>query len=403
MLNPVLDRLTDYPFQRLRDLLDPLASAEGLKVINLTIGEPQHPPPSLITEALVANARDWGRYPPVAPTADLGAAIAAWLTRRYELPAGMVDPSRHIVPTSGTREALYMIAALVTPKAKDNATPLAPMPNPFYQVYAGGALMAGAEPLFLPAGPASGFLPDLDAVDAATWRRASVLYLCSPANPQGAVADAAYVRKAVKLARDHDMVLAMDECYAEIYDHDPPYGALSACAALGDRVDDPRRFRNVLVFHSLSKRSSAPGLRSGFVAGDAGLIAALSRLRNYGGATVPLPVMAASAALWRDEDHVSDSRALYRAKFDAAERILGGRPGFRRPAGGFFLWLDVGDGEVMAKRLWTEAAVRVLPGSYLAKPGADGVNPGAAYVRIALVHDLPTTVEALERMARVLG
>jgi succinyldiaminopimelate transaminase len=397
MLNPALDKLTDYPFERLRALLAGIDPAPDLTPLNLSIGEPHHAPPALLAETLAA-ADGWGRYPPPRGTAEWGAAVADWLTRRYRLAPGAVAAERHVLPLAGTREGLYLAASLVVPPAGDGAAnPVVLLPNPFYQVYIGAAVMAGAEPVYLPAGAATGFLPDLDAVDEATWRRAAAFYLCSPANPQGSVADLDYLTRALALCRRHDVVMMADECYAEIYDAAPPPGALEACVALGNGFD------NVLVFHSLSKRSSAPGLRSGFVAGDERLIARFARLRSYAGATLGLPIQAASAALWRDEDHVAESRALYRAKIDLAERVLDGRFGFRRPPGGFFLWLDVGDGEEAARTLWRETALRVLPGHYLARPNAAGRDPGKAYIRVALVDDLATTEEALNRLLRTLG
>jgi succinyldiaminopimelate transaminase len=396
MANDRLDLLPDYPFQRLRDLIDGHAPPAGLAPIVMSIGEPRHAPPPVVARTLADNAALWGRYPPVDGSPDFRRAVADWLTRRFRLPEGMVAPDRHVLPVAGTREALYMVSQLLVPSQKAGRPPVVAMPNPFYQVYAGGAVMAGAEPLYLPATRATGFLPDLGAVPPETWARTAALFLCSPANPQGAVADRAYLAKAIELARTFDFVLVMDECYAEIYRDEPPPGALEACAAAGDG------FANVLVFHSLSKRSSVPGLRSGFVAGDPDLIALFARLRSYGGAGVPEPTLAASAALWRDEAHAAENRALYRAKFDVAERLLGGRLGFYRPAGGFFLWLEVGDGEAAALRLWREAALRVLPGAYLAM-GEGAANPGRAFIRVALVHDAATVEEGLGRLARVLG
>ncbi len=256
--------------------------------------------------------------------------------------------------------------------------------------------MAGAEPIFVPATRETGFQPDFTALPESVLRRTALAYLCTPGNPQGSVASADLLQRSVELARRFDFVLAVDECYSEIYDREPPPGALGACATLGGTLD------NVAVFHSLSKRSSVPGLRCGFVAGDERAIAAFSHLRSYAGATVPIPLLAAGAALWRDEGHVEDNRRLYRAKLDIAEELLGGRFGFFRPPGGFFLWLDVGDGEAAALKLWQAANIRVLPGAYLAREGADGVNPGRPYIRVALVHDLDTTRRALARMAEVL-
>lgn len=400
MLNPFLGNLPGNPFDRLRALLDGVAPAPGVEPLVLSIGEPQHPTPPLIGEALAANDHLWNRYPPLDGTPEFRAAVGAWLTRRYGLPDGAFDADRQVLPVAGTREALYLIAGLVVPgplAGIPNERPVVVMPDPHYHVYTGATVMAGAEPVFAPAGRETGFLPDLEALDEATLRRTALVYLCSPANPQGAAAGLDYLRAAVRLAREHDFVLAVDECYAEIYDRDPPAGGLQACVEGAGAAD----FTNVVVFHSLSKRSSAAGLRSGFVAGDPALIDKFRWLRSFGGATVPMPVLAASVRLWQDEAHVEENRALYRAKVDAAERLLGGGLGFYRPAGGFFLWLDVGDGEAAARRLWAEAALRVLPGAYLAH-GGGGANPGARYIRVALVHDPATATAALERIARVL-
>jgi succinyldiaminopimelate transaminase len=397
LLNPRLAALDDYPFDRLRALLAGIEPPQGVVPRWLAVGEPRHSPPAMIAQVLAQSADGWGKYPPVEGTPEFRAAVAAWLTRRYALPAGLIDADRQVLPVAGTREALFLIALVCIGEAAAAARlPAVLMPNPFYQVYYGGAAMAGGEPVFLLATRQTGFLPDLDAIEPATLDRTAMLYLCSPANPQGAVADLGYLMRAVTLARDHGFVLVVDECYSEIYDDAAPAGALQACAALGGGCD------NVLVFHSLSKRSSVPGLRSGFVAGDARLIAAFRRLRAFGGAAQPLPVLAVATALWRDEAHVVQGRALYRAKFDRAAATLGGRFGFYRPRGGFFLWLDVGCGETAARRLWAEAGLRVLPGAYLAKADARGHNPGASYIRIALIDDLAATEEALSDLARIL-
>jgi len=396
MLNPRVSDLPEYPFDRLRTLLDGVRPPTGIKPLVLSVGEPRHAPPAMIAEAFAENAGLWGRYPPGDGTPEFRAAVAGWLTRRYGLEPGAVDPDRHVLPVAGTREALYLISALAVPQSKAGGAPVVVMPNPFYHVYGGAAAVAGAEPVYLPASPETGFLPDIAALDEKTLARTALFYFCSPANPQGTVAGINILKTAIRLARAHDFVLVADECYAEIYDGEPPPGALQACAALGDGFD------NVLVFHSLSKRSSAPRLRSGFVAGDANLIKPFKRLRNYVGPQVPMPAIAASTALWRDEAHVEANRALYREKFAIAEDILGGRFGFYRPAGGFFLWLDVGDGEAAAKRLWSEAAIRTLPGAYIGRPDAAGRNPGGRYLRLALVDDPETTAEALQRLVKVL-
>ena len=396
MINDRLERVGDYPFDRLRALLNPIAPKSNLSPMVLSIGEPQHKAPDMLARVVHETAALWGKYPPMKGTPEYRAAVVAWLGRRYRLPAGMVDPERHVLPVSGTREALFLIALAAIPEKKHGAKPVALMPNPFYQVYAGAAVLSGAEPHFLPAVPDNGFMPDLADVPADVLERTALAYLCSPANPQGAVASLDRLKTAIALARKHDFLLVADECYSEIYDGSPPPGALEACAAMGGALD------HVMVFQSLSKRSSAPGLRSGFVAGDAGMIKSFGRVREYGGVAPPLPLLAAATALWGDEAHVDQNRALYRQKFDMAEQALGGRLGFYRPAGGFYLWLDVGDGEQAAAALWREAAVRVMPGAYLARAGGDGVNPGNGYIRCALVHELDATAEAIERISRVL-
>jgi succinyldiaminopimelate transaminase len=396
MLNPRIQWLSEYPFDRLRALLGGIEPPSGMTPMVLSVGEPRHPTPPLVPDVVGSNGDLWNRYPPVEGTAEFRSAVVGWLSRRYALTEDLLDADRHVLPVAGTREALFLLAAVAVPRSKAGRRPVVSMPNPFYHVYFGAAVMSGAEPVYLPATRDTGFLPDLAAIDSATLERTAMMYLCSPANPQGAVADLAYLKDAVRLARRHDFVLAVDECYTEIYDSRPPRGALEACAALGGSTD------NVVVFHSLSKRSSVPGLRSGFVAGDPRLIEGFRRLRSFGGATVPLPVMAAAAALWRDDDHVEQNRALYRAKFDLAESVLGNRFGFFRPEGGFFLWLEVGDGEECARDLWANSALRVLPGAYLAQPEASGVNPGAPFVRVALIEDLASTEEALRRLVKTL-
>lgn len=396
MLNPRLSALTAYPFDRLRALLDPVAPPPDLEPLVLSVGEPRHPPPPMVADILSERAGLWSRYPPVDGTPEFRDAVGGWLARRYGLPAGLIEPGRQILPVAGSREALYLIAAFALPRRRNAGVPLVLMPNPFYQVYQGAALMHGGKPVYLDAPKDAGFFPDLDAIPDTTLARTGLMYLCSPANPQGSVANLAYLRRAIGLARDHDFILVVDECYAEIFDREPPPGALQACASLGDGL------ANVVVFHSLSKRSSVPGLRSGFVAGDPALITAFARLRSFGGATVGLPILAASAALWRDDAHVEANRQLYRAKLDLAEGLLGDRFGFYRPSGGFFLWLDVGDGEQAALALWRQAALRVLPGAYLAQADENKRNPGARYIRMALIDSLAATEDALRRLLNVL-
>jgi N-succinyldiaminopimelate aminotransferase len=399
-LNPDLDSLSDYPFEALRTLLNPVTPRINDEIIAMSVGEPQHQPPALLTETLVAHAHEWNKYPPMAGTPELRQAIADWLTFRYKLAPDALDIEKNIAALAGTKEGLYLFASVVVPKEKAGRQSVVLCPNPYYLVYNGAATMAGAEPVFLDATRDNAFLPDLDAIPKSTLERCALFYLCSPSNPQGTIADLEYLKKAIRLAREYDFVLAADECYAELYDAIPPPGALEACQALGS--GERGLFDNVVVFHSLSKRSSAAGLRSGFVAGDPRYVGQFKRLRDFGGCQVPLPIQHAATALWRDETHVIENRALYRRKFDLAEAALGGRYGFYRPAGGFFLWLDVGDGEQAALRLWRDAAIRVLPGGYTARAANAGVNPGSEYIRLAIVHDEATLDAAFARIRRVL-
>lgn len=405
MLNPRIDALSDYPFARLRTLLDSEPLPSGMTPINLSIGEPQHPLPSMVIEQMTADLSVLNRYPTLNGTPDFRAACAAWINRRYNLPADLIDPETQIVALTGTREGLYMIAGVVVPekKGKKGERPVVLMPNPFYQTYVGAAVAAGAEPYFMPALAENGFLPDFSTLDADTLDRTALVYICSPANPQGAVASVEYLANLIELSRRHDFVVAFDECYAEIYDQVPPPGGLDAALHLADDKIGPDTLKNVVVFHSLSKRSSAPGLRSGFCTGDAEITKAFIKLRNYGCTGMMMPVAAASAALWRDEVHVEQNRALYRQKFDMAQNVLGNRFGFFRPAGGFYLWLDVGDPEAMALKLWREAGIRTLPGNYLTRPENGGERAGKSFLRIALVADLETTRSALQRIGNVLG
>jgi len=354
----------------------------------------------MVAEILASRAADCGKYPPVAGTPEFRAAVAGWLERRYRLGKGVVDADHAILPVQGTREALFQIATVAAADRPDHRDWVL-VPNPSYATYAAAGRLAGAEIVPLPSRRADGFLPAIDRLSSDLLERTSLLYLCTPSNPEGAVADLGYLKRAVALARIHGFVLAVDECYAEIWDRAPPPGTLEAAAALGPGANgDP--FANLIVFHSLSKRSSAAGLRSGFVAGDRAVIALLQRLRTYASSAPPLPILAASAALWSDEAHVEARRAAYRRKIDLAEVALSGRAGFYRPAGGFFLWLEVGNGPEVAWRLWREAGIRVLPGAYLGREDESGINPGQAFIRLALVHDDATLEPALHRVAELI-
>lgn len=369
--------LPEYAFPRLRALLGPHPA--GGEVIDMTIGEPRHAMPGFITSEIAAHAAGFAKYPPNDGTPELLVAITAWVGRRYGV---ALDPARQVMALNGSREGLFTATLALCPEEKAGKRPVVLIPNPFYQVYAVGALSAGAEPVFLPATAETGFLPDFSAVSADILERTAIAFLCSPSNPQGAVAGRDYWRALIALAERHDFLVFADECYGEVYRDAPPPGALEIGAEMGAHPD------RVLSFHSLSKRSNLPGLRSGFVAGGAGALALIKQLRAYAGAPLPLPVQRVSERVWGDETHVTASRALYQEKFRLCDAILAGVPGYRGPEGGFFLWLKVpgaiGDGESAALRLWREAGVRVLPGGYLGRAVA-GVNPGQDYIRVALV------------------
>jgi aspartate/methionine/tyrosine aminotransferase len=379
---------------RLTDLIAGIPPHEPM--INLSVGEPQHPVPPFVGPVLAEHLNDFGRYPPNKGIEPFRQAVAQWLGRRYDLPRP-VDPESEVLVLNGTREGLFLAAISaqrwVSPRA---GTPAMLIPNPFYAAYAAGALAANCEPVYLPATRETGFLPDLDKLDERLLKRTVVFYLASPSNPQGAVADRAYLDRLTALARQYGFLVFADECYCEIYTEHAPAGMLEAAAP---------SFDNVIVFHSLSKRSNLPGLRVGFAAGDKKFLAAFLELRNVAAPQVPVPAQHVAVAAYNDESHVEENRRLYKEKFDLADQIIGGRYGYERPAGGFFLWLDVsaqGGSEVVTKKLWQEAGVRVVPGRYLSRNQADGSNPGADYIRVAMVQDKVATAEALHRLVAVL-
>jgi N-succinyldiaminopimelate aminotransferase len=389
-VHPALTRLTPYPFERLRALLAGVEPANRTP-IRLSVGEPKHAPPALALEALTGSLAGLGIYPSTAGLPDFRRAVASWLGRRFGLD-GRVDPDRMVLPVGGTREALFAFAQTVLDPGGGS---LVVMPNPCYQIYEGAALLGGARPFHLPLTAEHGFAPQFSAVPEEVWRRTALLYLCSPDNPSGAVLSAAQMREALELARRHDFVIAADECYCEIYADEahPPGGFLTAAEAAGHS-----EFDRVLVFHSLSKRSSLPGLRSGFVAGDPKLIERFQLYRTYHGTALGEHVQRASIAAWNDEPHVLANRALYRAKFDAVLPILAPVLNVERPAGGFYLWPAVdGDDETFARELFAAEHVTVLPGSYLGREGPTG-NPGKGRVRISLVAPLAECVEAAHRI-----
>ena len=394
MINERLSLLRDYPFRRLNALLADIQPPVGQEQLIMSIGEPQHPYPEFVNQVLAENSRLWGKYPPTPGTRELRESIADWLIRRYDLTSIQIDPDKNILPVSGTREALFSIALLATPQGTKGPRPAVLMPDPFYQIYSGAALMAGAEPVYMPTSEETGFLPDLSRLPEETLQRTALTYVCSPSNPQGAAATPQQFSQYIEMARKYDFVLAVDECYSEIYSGRPLPGVLTACDQLNAVP------KNILTFHSLSKRSNVPGLRSGFVAGDQQLIQSFGQLRQYTGNASPGPVLAAAAALWKDETHVEVNRTLYQEKFEDAETLLSKHPCFYKPDGGFYLWLNVGDGEAVTQALWQETGVKVMPGKFLSAENGDA--PGASYIRVALVHSRQKTAEGLRRIEALL-
>lgn len=373
-MNPRLDLLHPYPFERLRLLF--AGVKPGKNEINLGIGEPQHPTPTVLTDALREAMPLLGKYPPTAGTPALRQAIAGWHERRYRVSV----EENEILPVAGTREALFAFAQAVIDPADPGVVLL---PNPFYQIYEGAAIMAGAEPFYVPTPAENGYLPDWSQVPADIWPRVKLAYVCTPGNPTGAVLSVDGWNEVFAYADRYGFVVAADECYSEIYNGEPPIGALQAAQALG------RTHERIVSFNSLSKRSSAPGLRSGFVAGDREIIAKFLLYRTYQGCAPGLHVQTASVAAWSDETHVEENRAKYRAKFGLSPSVP--------PAGGFFLWHRVEDDEAFAKNLYAREGVTVLPGSYLGRDSGRG-NPGKGFVRIALVPEIEICKEALSRI-----
>lgn len=390
-MNNALQQLQPYPFEKLRALLGSVQPAQK-KAIALSIGEPKHRSPAFVAEALSANLEQMAVYPTTLGIPTLREAIAHWCERRFNLSAGALDPARHVLPVNGTREALFAFTQAVVQRDTDA---LVVSPNPFYQIYEGAALLAGALPHYLPCLEQHGFNPDFDAVSDDIWQRCQILFLCSPGNPTGALIPLETLKKLIALADKFDFVIAADECYSELYfdEANPPAGLLSACSELG-RSD----FKRCVVFHSLSKRSNLPGLRSGFVAGDADIMKSFLLYRTYHGCAMPVQTQLASIAAWNDEAHVKANRDLYREKFDAVLAILDGVLDVQRPDGGFYLWAKTPmDDEAFTRELFAREHVTVVPGSYLSR-AVDGNNPGAGRVRMALVAPLAECVEAAERI-----
>lgn len=393
--------LPEYAFPRLRRLLSPVRP--GGAEIAMSLGEPQHAVPDFVGPIMLEHTATLSKYPPNEGLPALREAISDWLARRYGVAEGYRDPETQIFPLNGTREGLFAACIALSPEQKNGQRPAVLLPNPFYQCYTVAAITAGAEPVYLPCGPETGFLPDYTALPADLLDRTTIAYICSPANPQGVCADRGYWETLLRLAEKHDFKVFADECYSEIYRDKAPAGALEVASAIGA---DPER---LVCFHSLSKRSNLAGLRSGFAVTGPENRARLLQLRSYVGAPMPIPAQHAAAACWRDEAHVDASRALYREKYRVADEILGNAPGYMAPEAGFFLWLDVadtcGDGETAALKLWREAGVRALPGAYLSRPIAPefgGGDPGTRYLRLALVASAADVRRGLTAVREVL-
>ena len=401
-MKPELAALHPYPFEKIRQLKEGITPPQALSPILLSIGEPKHTPPSFVLDTLKDSLGEISAYPSTKGNSQIRIAIADWLTQRFQLAANSLDPEHHVLPVNGTREALFAFAQVVVDSRK--ADPAVLMPNPFYQIYEGATLLAGATPVYLNCNAENNYLPDYTQVDEATWQRCQLLYLCTPGNPCGTVYDLDQLIELIKLADRYDFIIASDECYSEIYldENTPPPGLLQACQNMG-RND----YQRCVVFHSLSKRSNLPGLRSGFVAGDQHVLAAFLKYRTYHGSAMPLPTQLASAAAWSDEQHVQDNRQLYRIKFEAVSDILGDVIPIEVPPAGFYLWLNTPIDDIeFAQRLYAQQNITVLPGQFLSRstPTHDAShNPGQNRVRIALVANEAECIDAAQRIKQFLS
>lgn len=391
-MNPDLQLLQPYPFERLAALKAACTPPTQLAHINLSIGEPKHMPPHFVAEHIISHLHTLASYPLTRGMDALRETLVQWLCRRFQLPPNRLDAARHVLPVNGTREALFAFAQAVIDRTRQ---PLVIMPNPFYQIYEGATLLAGAEPWFLNTTAETAYRPDFSQVPAAVWERCQLIYICTPGNPSGAVLDNAQLQDLIELADRYDFIIASDECYSELYPDEtqPPTGLLAAAAAMGR--DD---YRRCVVFHSLSKRSNLPGMRSGFVAGDADILAQFLRYRTYHGCALSPFIQIASQHAWQDEAHVRDNRQRYREKFAAVLDILQPVLDVQAPEASFYLWPRTPlDDSVFARELFAQQHVTVLPGSYLSRP-AQGIDPGRNHVRMALVAPLDECIEAAQRI-----
>ncbi|TXH67741.1 MAG: succinyldiaminopimelate transaminase [Thiothrix sp.] len=394
-MNSDLNQLHPYPFEKIRSLLKGVTPANQ-PAVSLAIGEPKHPTPEFIHQAVIEHLKGLATYPLTKGDANLRQAISAWLTQRFQLPTDSIDPEQQVLPVNGTREALFAFAQAIVDR---NDKPAILMPNPFYQIYEGAAFLAGAEPVYLNCTEEHGFIPDFDAVSPELWERCQLLYICTPGNPTGAVMSIEQLQKLINLAQQYNFVIASDECYSELYfdENQPPVGLLQAAAQMGNSA-----YKHCVVFHSLSKRSNAPGMRSGFIAGDAEILAKFLLYRTYHGCAMPPPFQAASVVAWQDETHVRTNRDQYRAKFAAILEILSPVMDVKKPDAGFYLWpVTPIDDQLFTKELVARANVHIVPGSYLSRETATG-NPGRNRVRMALVATQEECIEAAQRIRHVI-
>jgi N-succinyldiaminopimelate aminotransferase len=397
-MTPNLKHLHPYPFEKLAQLKQGIVPPVSKSHIALSMGEPTHATPHLIQEALLTHLQGLANYPTTKGLPELRQTIAEWISRRFQIPADVINPETQILPVNGTREALFSFAQCLIDST--DAVPVVIMPNPFYQIYEGAALLAGAKPYFLNTLEDSGYLPDFDSVPDEIWQLCQLIYICSPGNPSGSVIDQASHEKLLRLAEQHDFVIASDECYTELYDDEtnPPPSLLQTAYNMGNTL-----FKRCVIFHSLSKRSNAPGLRSGFVSGDADILKHYFQYRTYHGCAMPLPTQHASIQAWKDEHHVIENRRLYREKFAAFINILSDICTITKPPASFYVWLKtpISDTE-FAQQLFSQQNITVLPGSYLSRD-CDGINPGLNHVRIALVAPLDECIEAAHRIKNFLN
>lgn len=396
-----IDIFADSPFTRLNKLLAPLDPPGGVEPLALSIGEPRLPTPPIVQEIVGGWNGGWTKYPPPAGSPGYRAAVADWLTRRYDLPDGMIDPDKNVAGTCGSREGLFELSLLAATLKRetlpDGAAPIIAMPNPLYHVYYGSAKLAHAEPFFMNTTAETRHMPNIRDLTPEVLDRLAMVILCTPGNPSGKLAKIDVLLDLALLARRHNFILAVDECYSELYGKRAPVGAMQACTAIDGKMT------NVVTLNSLSKRSNAPSLRCAFVAGDEEIIRRFIMLRNYGGVQMPQALDAAGTALWKDESHVAANRAHYQSLFDVTDEVFEDWPGYERPEAAFFLWLPVRDDVEAARAAWSQAAIKVLPGSYISRDDPlTGTNPGAGYIRVAVVDDVDTVREAMPRLRSAL-